>query len=915
MAQRQRVQIRRLGVRISLALFAFSAACPSVAFLCSLLLAAQFSLSMPGDLLPVSLTGTIGPLGLMDKAHQTRHSIPPVPSARWRGAWQGSTNGAVDLFKGRSTLVADEKHIGSRLTWPNFSRLDMFTTCHGLALAILVEVWAHQLEPNAECFDRMDSTAWSCCDTENGPRGRKSCWDDFFTFDRCCRGFDFLFEVRHCCGSSWKCLDFPFRCVSGPNAKECWMHQSLLRFHFNATTCEGSSLYLPSYIAVQLPFSRGRELSLKGTILPSTMTKKPRILFRRFRDADDACVGNFLHHEHTYGTCIQSQHTLLRGKSPFRFSLPERDLDCASLCIPPRCKIYAAAFNVELKEHRGDSTRNLDENRLVLAVPSSCSDLDVALRILPQLVSQRSPFHSDLRVAEAQLYHFLPGDPCEHLGRPEAFPVVVKLVALLVLPRLWPAACPKHSNGDCNEKDLRPDALDLVNLLRVVAIWHSCCLHWDIIFPFKSFKESLKWLLWPADKLLDHTLQVKMMTCLEGLYVTITVFLVLQCDDWQMLSQRLLRKLGRQLVVMYFAASALPMLLYTSSPMNCVVRPEVAPSIVAQSATNFVFGGRDWNWAVQMDLRNFLLVGSIGLLRQRFPRTLPAVCALYWAYIVGLAAREGPCELGEVSLVPKQLLADRIEWVTHVSFWLHWFPTSLLLLNLDTCLRKPESIDFMGQIKQMLGYESLGGLIVAMLLLSYWISIQSREADWQNLGFSDCPNYLHQDGPSPSMPYVLVGLPFHLLVFASLHLAAAPEPGSSRANGQKANAAVLKPRQLSGVAALCNVFRNINLAFIIWHWNVKFFAEAHVPAWHSLLRVTQAKSTLKEQLLFFAPMALGTFTLAWLTYHGLEKPWARLLRDMSQSCPPTLLYLFFGVYFVMNNVVFWANGFQWTEKW
>lgn len=142
--------------------------------------------------------------------------------------------------------------------------------------------------------------------------------------------------------------------------------------------------------------------------------------------------------------------------------------------------------------------------------------------------------------------------------------------------------------------------------------------------------------------------------------------------------------------------------------------------------------------------------------------------------------------------------------VTHVSYWLHWFPISLLLLNLDTCLRKPGSIDFMKHLKQMLGYESLTCLIVAMLLFSYVISTQSREVDWQKLGFSDCPDYLYQNGPSPSMPYVLLGLPFHLLVFASLHLAAVPEP-------KPTNAAISK-RPLSGVAAVCNAFSGLDAA-------------------------------------------------------------------------------------------------------
>ena len=52
---------------------------------------------------------------------------------------------------------------------------------------------------------------------------------------------------------------------------------------------------------------------------------------------------------------------------------------------------------------------------------------------------------------------------------------------------------------------------------------------------------------------------------------------------------------------------------------------------------------------------------------------------------------------------------------------------------------------------------------------------------------------------------------------------------------------------------------------------VKFLAEAHFPAWDRLQRVTQAKSPLKAQLLFFAPMALGTFILVlWMHTRGIN---------------------------------------------
>lgn len=82
----------------------------------------------------------------------------------------------------------------------------------------------------------------------------------------------------------------------------------------------------------------------------------------------------------------------------------------------------------------------------------------------------------------------------------------------------------------------------------------------------------------------------------EGLYVMISLFLVLQCNSWQMLCQRFLRKVGRQLVLTYFVACILPPLVYTDSPMNCLKKPEYDLKIVARSATDFFFGGKEAWW-------------------------------------------------------------------------------------------------------------------------------------------------------------------------------------------------------------------------------------------------------------------------------------------------------------------------------
>ena len=58
-----------------------------------------------------------------------------------------------------------------------------------------------------------------------------------------------------------------------------------------------------------------------------------------------------------------------------------------------------------------------------------------APRVLPHVVSQRSS--GEVRLAEVRLHHFEQGDPCEHRGRPEAGPIIVTSLVLLMLPRIY----------------------------------------------------------------------------------------------------------------------------------------------------------------------------------------------------------------------------------------------------------------------------------------------------------------------------------------------------------------------------------------------------------------------------------------------------------------------------------------------
>lgn len=212
---------------------------------------------------------------------------------------------------------------------------------------------------------------------------------------------------------------------------------------------------------------------------------------------------------------------------------------------------------------------------------------------------------------------------------------------------------------------------------------------------------------------------------------------------------------------------------------------------------------QDWNWAFLMDMRIFLFFGFCGVLRQHLPFALPATCLVYWAHLIGRAVREGPCPFAVF-----EELESHTYWTTHFSFWMNWFPTALLLLNLDTCLRQPTAIYLMGRLKQIFG-RLLIFFVAAMLLMSFCIgTVLMLRQDWQKLGFSKCP--MIDGGNSPSIPYVLAGLPFHITVFISLHLASAPALGKDDHDH-------LVPLQVP-LAFLCEAFRCLDWDFLLKNW-------------------------------------------------------------------------------------------------
>lgn len=253
----------------------------------------------------------------------------------------------------------------------------------------------------------------------------------------------------------------------------------------------------------------------------------------------------------------------------------------------------------------------------------------------------------------------------------------------------------------------------------------------------------------------------------------------------------------------------------------------------------------------------------------------------------------------------------------HCSFWLHWFPSSLILLNLDTYLQSSKAVTLMSRLKKFRGAKVM---IALVLLLSFAIGFPLLQSlDWPAIGFVDCDNFTTW---SIGMPYVFACLPFEVATFFALHLALAPDTADT-ADVQESlvDSKLLKSIQQltqpfsqiidmtsSCIRSICDNLRETGFAFNLWHQIVESFFRTFHPAWSGLFPATQKRrSTLEMQLFFFAPMATMTWLLAWCTYHFLEKPSSRLLRKFSEKLNDQILAIAVTGYLCLCCSIWWTQ--------
>lgn len=266
-----------------------------------------------------------------------------------------------------------------------------------------------------------------------------------------------------------------------------------------------------------------------------------------------------------------------------------------------------------------------------------------------------------------------------------------------------------------------------------------------------------------------------------------------------------------------------------------------------------------------------------------------------WFVETGAAAPIGACNL----------VMRRTHPNMHSSFWMHWFPSSLLLLNVDSFLRLPRVVACLARWKKTLGGFFTNGFCAAMLLLSFLFGTKPvfLQIDWQGLGFSDCRPPNVQSMRSSDTRYALACLPFELVAFSSLHLMMGSKQCKSSQSPLRAPFAQL--------VAIPVTLRDLALNMQLWHRPVIHFLKVHFPAWMLLKKDFFLKSFWAHELLFFGPSLLLVFLLSALTFHFVEKPWGLVLRRFSERCSTLVLRVFIAGYSILCCLVWYTDWIKW----
>jgi len=731
-----------------------------------------------------------------------------------------------------------------------------------------------------------------CCESPS-----TGCFDSEFTFERCCDGDheevsapaadarapdaassmaaesgDFCFMVTWCCGPSLPCAPFRLCCSPGRPCSATPGDGS------HAVVCgDGHALKPPDWLRVdagQGQAHKGLGFSLQGTLDVNDVMRRI-IDGARHRGPEsrytlppamhealaglDPCEGLFSESE-GFGTCIQplDLHNMFFSAVVHQVDEPLASIPCES-CKQPHCRVYAASFEMY------NVVKQATTQKVALAVPGACEHSDVALRLLPRIFRKRTR-GVGLILSKVSLQQVEPGHACERAFQPSMLPPAALSLLLLILPRLiiswWRPAkdtsCIRCGTGD-GERVGQAGSSGVVaaDLTRAVALFYLICVD-----------DGNEWPLWRVAQLLG--LERQDILRLESLHFVLTVYFLGSCKGVIAFAGRLLRKVGRQVLVALFLRVWLPCAVFAPSPLNCLLEQSDAKHIHgympwpetlrwALRLVTMTMSSAQWTtlvgwatvpWAFERELQVFLCIGAVKVLDLAAPKAVGVAAVAFLAHVFALELQPGACSR-----------PGRVEDL-HYSLWQNRLPSAVALYYIDKALRGSRVLSW---LRGRRGLHVLFCLAAPLAGLAATGPLQHLGGAWDRLGFPGCGPQ-GGVGRHGDMRYVVAELPFQAAVAAVLHLEVPVETGGRAASALR-------------------LLRDVGLCVKLGHRSVLAALGVHFPCWAA--HYFRPKGPLEQQLLFFAPFVLATVALARLVHRAVEQPWSELLRRVSGAGGPS----------------------------
>eukprot|EP00927_Polykrikos_kofoidii_P072468 TRINITY_DN68583_c0_g1_i1.p1 TRINITY_DN68583_c0_g1~~TRINITY_DN68583_c0_g1_i1.p1 ORF type:complete len:819 (+),score=97.51 TRINITY_DN68583_c0_g1_i1:46-2502(+) len=777
---------------------------------------------------------------------------------------------------------------------------------HGRSLPRVTALgaWVFMLPGPARAYDpecwkgvRPEVEAACCSNSNSLPVDLATCFDAVYTYDRCCKSAssdDGSLTVQKQM-EMWKPSASRPRCVmqelccDGGRTCELYKVCGALQFNFyrsdddvtKPVTCarNNDALIVPKRLDEVHGDPLGPALSMSGALFPSS----------GFLLATNPW---------TPRTCMEAYYQL--PESGLWLLERDRIWDHLRRCwaAAPSCVTHAMRVNMldlHNRKHVWDA---------VVAVPSSCSSLDVALKVMPhamEIALKGSPF----LVQGVRLHRIVHSDECLRWSatRPSAaIPLVVSVILLapwfllrLAGLREWLRRRRWQLRADDAELEANKDSFNpvpavdttttaavvaptalvtaaqasarpladpttgcSVDALRVFALWTVRSSHHIEALPIRFIATGLCEYVWQDQYIM---LCVRRQGDVSG---SASVSLAALAST----SRKLLRKVARQSATAFFLVVWIPVVTHVASPMHCL---QAAGPLEQEPPTGSFVGKLatwamrvvtmtqirllwEWPgsysdplhwptyvWMVELEMRIYLSMAVFGWIEAQFPRASAAFAMAYGAFTVQTGRTPGFC--GSTKDFK-------------YSFAFFRFPVALSVFYADRFFRT--STWFHRSVRAAPTFWAVATFV--MLILTWVASFTLADLPvWEQLGFF-CGN------TNLDMRQLFLSMPMTMVALAFSHV----------------------PLSLpSTMTAVLRFISRVSLPIMFGHQIVKKSLLKHFPVWgYARARNTDTDTGpgLLEDLLLFVPPLLALESIVALGVQDMvADPWATVANRVSRQ--------------------------------